>query len=181
MNGISTTALAGFAAAVTAGPKAGQARFAVTTRWQGGSRSRARVSSYHLGGQEHPRQFVIDADEPPGLLGDDTAPNPQELLLAGLNACMTAGIVATTAARGIALTSLRIRTSGQLDLRGYLGLDPDVNPGYDQVDVHIEATTPAAGAGLHAAITDAVRHSPNFNNFRRAISVTPTITTGTGT
>jgi hypothetical protein len=92
---------------------------------------------------------------------------------------MTAGIVATTAARGIALTSLRIRTSGQLDLRGYLGLDPDVNPGYDQVDVHIEATTPAAGAGLHAAITDAVRHSPNFNNFRRAISVTPTITTGT--
>jgi hypothetical protein len=94
---------------------------------------------------------------------------------------MTAGIVATTAARGIALTSLRIRTSGQLDLRGYLGLDPDVNPGYDRVDVHIEAASPAAGADLHAAITDAVRHSPNFNNFRRAISVTPTITTGTGT
>ena len=94
---------------------------------------------------------------------------------------MTAGIVATTAARGIALTSLRIRTSGQLDLRGYLGLDPDVNPGYDQVDVHIEATSPAADADLHAAITDAVTHSPNFNNFRRAISVTPTITTGTGT
>src|SRR6516225_8476568 len=118
MNGINTTALADFAAAVTADPKAGEARFAVSTHWQGGSRSRAHVSSYHLGGQEHPRQFVIDADEPPGLLGDDTAPNPQELLLAGLNACMTAGIVATTAARGIALTSLRIRTSGQLDLRG---------------------------------------------------------------
>jgi len=129
MNGIDTTALADFAAAVAADPKAGEARFTVTTHWQGASRSRAHVSSYHLGGQEHPRQFVIDADEPPGLLGDDTAPNPQELLLAGLNACMTAGIVATTAARGIALTSLRIRTSGQLDLRGYLGLDPDVQPG----------------------------------------------------
>ena len=61
----------------------------------------------------------------------------------------------------------------------YLALDPDVNPGYDRVDVHIEATSPAADADLHAAITDAVRHSPNFNNFRRAISVTPTITTGT--
>jgi uncharacterized OsmC-like protein len=179
MNGINTTTLADFAAAVTADPKAGEARFSVTTHWQGGSRSRAHVSSYHLGGQEHPRQFVIDADEPPGLLGDDTAPNPQELLLAGLNACMTAGIVATAAARGIALTSLRIRTSGQLDLRGYLGLDPDVNPGYDQVDVHIEATSPAADADLHAAITHAVRHSPNFNNFRRAISVAPAITTGT--
>jgi len=65
MNGIDTTALAGFAAAVTADPKAGEAHFAVTTHWQGGSRSRAHVSSYHLGGQEHPRQFVIDADEPP--------------------------------------------------------------------------------------------------------------------
>jgi OsmC-like protein len=181
MNAISTTALAGFAAAVTADPKAGEARFAARTRWQGGSRSRAHVTSHHLGGQEHPRQFVIDADEPPGLLRDDTAPNPQELLLAGLNACMTAGIVATTAARAITLTSLRIRTSGQLDLRGYPGLDPDVNPGYHQVDVPIQATSPAAAADLNAAITDAIRHSPNFNNFRRAISVTPTITTDTGT
>jgi hypothetical protein len=59
---------------------------------------------------------------------------------------MTAGIVATTAARRIALTSLRIRTSGQLDLRGYLGLDPDVNPGYDRVDVHIQATSAARPA-----------------------------------
>jgi hypothetical protein len=83
MNGINTTALADFAAAVTADPKAGEARFAVDTHWQGASRSRAHVSSYHLGGQEYPHQFVIDADEPPGLLGDDTAPNPQELLLAG--------------------------------------------------------------------------------------------------
>src|SRR5262249_60285277 len=119
------------------------------------------------------------AADPPGLLGDAPATTPQDLLLAGLNACMTAGIVATAAARGIALTSLRIRTSGQLDLRGYLGLDPGVNPGYDRVDVHIQATSPAAGADLHAAITDAVRHSPTFTNFRRALSVTPTITTAT--
>ena len=48
MNGINTTALADFAAAVTADPKAGEARFAVDTHWQGASRSRAHVSSYYL-------------------------------------------------------------------------------------------------------------------------------------
>jgi len=66
MNGINTTALADFAAAVAADPKVGEARFAVDTHWQGASRSRAHVSSFHLGGQEYPHQFVIDADEPPG-------------------------------------------------------------------------------------------------------------------
>ena len=65
MNGINTTALADFAAAVTADPKAGEARFAVTTHWQGGSRSRAHVSSYHLGGQEHPASSSSTPTSPP--------------------------------------------------------------------------------------------------------------------
>ncbi|WP_155247398.1 hypothetical protein [Salinispora arenicola] len=74
MNGIDTSAHAGFAASVTADPKTSAAGFAVDTHWQGGTRSRSQISSYHLGGQEHPHRFTIDADEPAALLGEDTAP-----------------------------------------------------------------------------------------------------------
>ena len=72
MNGTDTTALPGSAAAVTAGPEPGEARFAVSTCRQRGSRSRAHLTPCHLGGQQHPRQLATDAGEPPGLPGGDT-------------------------------------------------------------------------------------------------------------
>ena len=75
------------------------------------------------------RNFTIDADEPFELLGRNTAPNPQELLMTALNACLTVRLRDRRAERGIALESVQIETSGALDLRGLLGLDPAVAPG----------------------------------------------------
>ena len=70
-----------------------------------------------------PRNFTIVADEPMELLGTNTAPNPQELLMAAVNACMMVGYVCQAAIRGITLDDCRIETEGELDLRGFLGLD----------------------------------------------------------
>jgi len=166
INGIDTAALGQFSAAVREDQATGAATFTVTTHWLGGTRSRAHVSSYQLSGQEHPRAFTIDADEPPQLLGEDTAPNPQELLLAALNACMTVGIVATAATRGVAQDDLRITTTGTLDLRGFLGLDPQVNPGYDKVGVSITVTSASTEPEVADVLRDALATSPNLNNFR---------------
>ena len=103
------------------------------TAWKGQTRTRTAVESYTLGGQEVHRAFTIDADEPLELLGGNTAPNPQELLMSALNACITVGYVAGAAMRGIALEKVEIVTSGSLDLRGFLGIDPAVAPGYDTI------------------------------------------------
>ena len=51
--------------------------------------------------------------------------------MAAFNACITVGYVAGAALKGIKLESLEIRTKGQLDLRGFLGLDDTVPPGYE--------------------------------------------------
>ncbi len=45
-------------------------------------------------------------DEPPGLLGDDTAPNPSEAALAALGSCLSVGIHANALAQGIKIRSL---------------------------------------------------------------------------
>jgi len=50
--------------------------------------------------------FVID--EPPGLLGDNTAPNPSEIVLGAFGSCLAVGLQANAAARGISLTKLEI-------------------------------------------------------------------------
>ena len=52
--------------------------------------------------------------------------------MAALNACLSVGYAASAAAMGIQLEKLEIETEGQLDLRGFLGLDSTVKPGYEE-------------------------------------------------
>src|SRR5258708_19860471 len=47
-------------------------------------------------------------DEPPGLLGADTAPNPSEASLAALGSCLAAGLQATPAHRPSTSTKLTL-------------------------------------------------------------------------
>lgn len=168
-NGINVGALREFTAQVEAKPAAGIATFDVLTTWDSGTRSRTRTMSLMLGDKVLTRDFVIDVDEPAELLGTDTAANPQELVLAALNACMAATYVANAAAMNIALRSLTIRTKGSLDLRGFLGIDPEVNPGYDQVEYEVEIDSPSDSVALEALHAQVQRTSPNYHNFARAV------------
>ncbi len=43
------------------------------------------------------------------------------------------GYVAQSAVRGITLESLAIETEGEIDLGGFLGIDPAVPPGYESL------------------------------------------------
>jgi hypothetical protein len=75
----------------------GKTNWRVTTTWQGQARSRAQVESFEIGGERVPRRFSIDIDEPRELGGTNRFANPQEHLLAALNACMTMGYAAQCA------------------------------------------------------------------------------------
>ena len=63
----------------------------VSTSWQGQTRSRSQVEGFEIGGEQVPRRFSIDIDEPCELGGTNQFANPQEHLLAALNACMMVG------------------------------------------------------------------------------------------
>lgn len=58
------------------------------------------MKSYELRGETHERDCTIEADEPNELLGTTTAPNPQELLMADLNACSAVGYSVVAAKMG---------------------------------------------------------------------------------
>ena len=147
----------------------------VTTAWQGQTRSRTQVEGFDIGGDWVARRFSIDIDEPCELGGTDQFANPQEHLLAALNACMTVGYVAQCAVRGITLESLEIETEGEIDLRGFLGLDPAVAPGYEQLSytVRIKGSgTKEEFAEIHKAV---IATSPNFHNVSRLVDLKPTL------
>lgn len=176
INGIDTDALAAYAEQVKADKVAGIVKFSVVSDWKGGTKSVAKVSGWEIGGQPLAKNFEIVADEPLELLGKNEAPNPQELLLAAMNACMTVGYVATAAMLGVKLTSLQIRSSGELDLRGFLGLDETVKPGYDSLDyeVIIEGNgTSEQFQQIHDTVT---KTSPNRWNVANSIRLNPKLT-----
>lgn len=140
LNGIDVDALNEAIEAISTDPAKGQTHWQVTSRWRGGTRSDTSVKAYFIGGQRVTKDFTIRIDEPYELCGTNQFANPQEYLLAALNACMIVGYSAVCALQGIKLDELRIETEGDIDLRGFLGLDSTVKPGYDSLRyvVHIK-------------------------------------------
>src|SRR5580700_1585466 len=109
--------------------------------------------------------YVVD--EPPGLLGDDTAPNPSEASLAALGSCLAVGIHANAVARGM------IELEGDLNITGVWGTgDLSEKPvGFTDVraKVHFEADRPREE--LEALIAHAKTWSPVANTFTRPVSL----------
>jgi uncharacterized OsmC-like protein len=178
VNGLDLTALGEVVEAIEKDSTKAKVSFDVTNRWTGQTRSETSVEGFTLAGERIKRSHKIVADEPCELLGSDGAPNPQELLMAALNACMTVGYVAGAAIKGITLDKLEIRTSGNLDLRGFLGLDDKVPPGYEsiQYEVLIKGNgTPEQFDDIHQGV---MKTSPNYFNFNRPIRMNGTLRVG---
>jgi uncharacterized OsmC-like protein len=175
MNGIDVSALKTLADGVKNHPDQRTVGFRVTTEWTGQTKTVSTVSNYELGGQTISRNFQIQADEPRELLGENTAPNPQELLMSALNACLSVGYAANAAAMGIELERLEIETEGQLDLRGFLGLDSSIKPGYEEVRYTVRIKSAAPHEKLVELHQSIMKTSPNFSNFATAIRMIPNL------
>ncbi|WP_380872751.1 osmotically inducible protein C [Sphingomonas sp. DBB INV C78] len=169
VNGLDLSALGKVVDDVRADAARGIVGFRVKTRWTGQTRSETLIESYEFGGEQIDRRFKIVADEPVELMGQNSAPNPQELLMTALNACMMVGYVANAALHGIELTSVEIDTHGQLDLRGFLGLDDAVAPGYRQLDYTVRIAGPGTAEQFQAIHQAVMKTSPNFFNLNQPI------------
>jgi len=175
VNGINVADLFALIQGVKGEPATGMTNWRVTTTWQGQTHSRSQIEGFRIGGQKVPRRFSIDIDEPCELGGGNAFANPQEHLLAALNACMTVGYVAQCAVRGITIEKLEIETEGDIDLRGFLGIDPAVPPGYENLRyvVRIKGSgSKEEFAEIHQAV---MATSPNFYNVSQRIALQPTL------
>lgn len=172
INGINLDAVQQLVDQVSQNSEKGKLKFQVSTAWMGGPQSRTQVKSWEFGGESKARNFAIDIDEPVELFGNNSAPNPQEMLMAAMNACVLATYVALCALQGIELESLEIETEGELDLRGFFGLDPSVIPGYNELcyTIHVNGSgTPEQFEEIHQMV-QAV--SPNFWNLAKPVTLT---------
>ena len=169
INGVNMPALHKLVEDVKASPANAMTRWGVTTRWAGGAASETHVGGFGIGGRRVRKDFTIRIDEPLELAGGNTAPNPQEYLLAAFNACMMVGYVALASLHGIELEAVEIESEGDIDLRGFLGLSADVPPGYDAVRYTVRIRgdgTPDQFDQIHRAV---MATSPNRFNLANPI------------
>jgi uncharacterized OsmC-like protein len=137
LNGVDTPTLFATLDAVKAQPELAKFQFRATNRWQQGTHSRRRFESFYGAGgeQNHKAVYAYDADHPAVLVGRDEAPTPTEFLLHALAGCLTAGIGAIAAARGITLYEVESTVEGDIDLLGLLGLSEGVRNGYEGIRI----------------------------------------------
>lgn len=85
-------------------------------------------------------EFTID--EPAALAGTNLGASPVEHLLASLGACQVITYQVWAAKLGIALDSVEVSLAGDLDVQGFFGLDPDVRPGFQSIDLTVRLNGP---------------------------------------
>ncbi|MEM7169057.1 MAG: OsmC family protein [Pseudomonadota bacterium] len=173
VNGLNVDDLMALIGSVKQDPENAKTSWSVTTSWQGQTRTKSEVNSFKLGDTEIERSFAFEIDEPLELGGSNAFANPQEHLLAALNACMTVGYVAQCAVRGLTIDRLEIETEGDIDLRGFLGIDPAISNGYESLTY----TVRISGDGSKEEFSDVhdavMATSPNFFNLSKSISLIP--------
>jgi len=173
-NGVDTATLFATLDAVKAAPEAANFQFRAHNHWISGTHSRGTIHGYFGVGEErtHERTFEFDADHPAVLVGRDNGPTPVEYVLHALAACLTAGLANIAAARGIRLTEVRSTVTGDIDLNGILGLNPDVRNGYQNIAVRFTVKGDAPAHKLREIVEQSRARSAVFDILTNQVPVT---------
>ncbi len=126
-------------------------QFRLSNQWIDGGLNRSRIKEYFADGREDEARsepFIVDADEPAVSAGGDSAPNPMEFILHALASCLTSTMVYHAAVQGIDIKSVESTLSGNMDVRGMLGLSGEVRKGYKHVQVRMLVDSSESASAL---------------------------------
>ncbi len=88
------------------------------------------------------RRHHLTVDEPRGLGGTDEGPSPVELLLASLTTCQAITYRMWAMKLGMALDTVAVEADGDIDLRGLLGVDDAISPGFSALRLRVRLDGP---------------------------------------
>jgi uncharacterized OsmC-like protein len=179
-NGVDTHQLFATLDLINQQPGLARFQFRATNRWIGGTHNRSTIKDFYAaGGEDTTRSeaFQIDAGEPAILLGTDTGANPAEYLLHALAACMTTSIVCVAAARKVTLSTVESTLTGDMDVRGALGVDDEPRNGFERIGVSFRVTGNAPADKLREVVERATKRSAVYDMVINGVPVAVEVTT----
>lgn len=176
MNGVNVAQMFETMDAIKASPVIAKFRFRLENEWMDGGHNRSTVGAFHGACEDidHEQPFVMDADEPPILLGKDRGPNPVEYLLKALASCVTTAIVYHAAAKGIAIEEMETSVTGDIDLQGFLGLRDDVRRGYESIRMNYRIKADITDEQMQELCQLGPTFSPVFDSVSNGVPITVT-------
>lgn len=172
-NGIDTVRLKETIQAIRSLPELARFNFQLVNRWTDGAANESETRSFYGCNQalSHKTGFTLAADEPDILLGNDRAANPVEHLLHALASCVTTSMIYHAAARGILVEQVESSIDADVDLRGFLGLDPSVRNGCEQIRLKLRIRANVTDEQLRELGELGPTFSPVFDSLMRGVPI----------
>jgi uncharacterized OsmC-like protein len=170
-NGIDVAEFEKVVEAVRKQPDLSKFRFRAKNTWDTGGHNRTTIKEFYGAGEEHgtqSRKFTVDADEPPILLGKDSAPSPVEVLLHALGSCLTTSLAYQAALRGIPVESIESTLEGDIDVTKFLGLPSERRTGFSEIRATLKVKSNARPEQIKelaemSPVLDVVSHGTTVN------------------
>ena len=127
------------------------------------------------------RDFTLLADEPEMLCGTNTAANPVEMILQAYGACLTIGYAMNAAVRGIKIDDIKVDLEGEIDLPGFLGLEPPEQlhmsrlPGFKNITVRVKIKSQTDKSALQDLHRHVIGTSPVGVTLSRPVAIQTTL------
>ena len=148
-------------------PEKAAATFQATSRQAEGLRSEIQI-----------RQFNLTVDEPEVLGGQDSGPNPVELILGALATCQEITYRLYADALDIPLDGVAVTVTGDLDLRGFFAVDDQVRPGFTAIRTEVTLDSPASAAEIERLKATVNKHCPVLDILQNTTPVSLEVTDG---
>lgn len=173
INGVDVPTFVATLGVVEQQPDIASFTFRANGEWLSGTHSRTEFSGYFgaLAEQQHKQLYAIDGDHPQVLCGTDNGVSPVEMLLAGLSACITAGIGNIASIRQVKLFSVETTIEGDIDLNGILGLDKTVRNGFSGIRATFRIKGDASPEMLEKIVQQSVARSAVFDVLTNGVPV----------
>lgn len=140
---------------------------------------RSEVSAVHVSNTAtqvrlQARDHAFTIDEPTALGGDDKGANPIEHLLAALGSCQVITYQVWAQKLGLKLDNVEIELAGDIDLRGFFGIDDSVRPGFQGIELKVTLSGPESQDKYDTLIAEVAKHCPVEDNLAHGVPVTAT-------
>jgi uncharacterized OsmC-like protein len=117
--------------------------------------------------EEGPWKLVAGMTEKYG--GSNDGPNPGVFGRAALGSCLAIGYAMWAARLGVPVDALEVAVHADYDVRGELGANDDVRPGYTQVRYIVTVSSPASTEDIERWLDTADRYSSWRDNIANAV------------
>ena len=179
-NGVDTEKMFATLDLIKAQPELAKFQFRATNRWIDGSHNRSTIKGFYAAGGEdtsRTEEFQIDAGEPAILLGSDTGAEPGRVPAArarrlpdDFNRLRGGGTQGGAHVR-------RVDPTGDMDVRGALGVDEEPRNGFERIGVSFRVTGNAPADKLREVVERAGKRSAVYDMVTNGVPVAVEVTT----